>query len=262
MSQTNTGLWNPEQYEKFKNERSLPFLDLMSFIKPQSFNKVLDLGCGTGELTQLLHQTLKPMTTLGIDSSREMLKKSEEYMLSGLSFQQDNIETWRASDKYDLIVSNSAIQWCDHHEELFKKMYEGLNPGGQISIQMPVNHDYPTHVLAGQMSESAFWNERLGGKKFNKYESILSIEEYASLLFKLGFKEQKVMIKVYGHVLEKREDVVEWVKGSMLSYFRNHLTTDDYEEFLKEYQQKLFQILPDERPFFYPFKRIFFWAQR
>ena len=72
--------WNPEQYKKYQRERSQPFFDLMALVQPQPEMSVVDVGCGTGELTQILHQTLKAKTTLGFDSSSAMLQESERYI--------------------------------------------------------------------------------------------------------------------------------------------------------------------------------------
>ncbi|MBC7714049.1 MAG: methyltransferase domain-containing protein [Rhizobacter sp.] len=256
------GHWNPSQYEKFKDERSQPFLDLMGLIEPVEHSKVVDLGCGTGELTQLLHRHLTPLSTLGIDTSKEMLKKSEEYRTSSLSFEKADIETWTPSEKFDVIFSNAALQWCGNHEQLFAHLYEALKTHGQLAVQMPMNHDYPTHVLAQKISNEPKWNKLLNGEAYDKYSALLSPEDYAALLFKLGFREQNVNLKVYGHVLESRAGVVEWVKGSMLTYFKSRLSETDYNDFVKEFQERLFKILPNEKPFFYPFKRVLLWARK
>jgi trans-aconitate 2-methyltransferase len=254
--------WNPNQYEKYKHERSQPFFDLMDMVQPFEHGNVVDLGCGTGELTKILHDKFLPLNTIGIDSSKEMLQKSAEYQSPGLRFAQGEIQTWDPSERYDLIFSNAALQWCNDHETLFKTMASSLNPHGQMAIQMPMNHDYPTHTLAKEMSEEPRWYKLLNGKAYDKYASLLSVEEYAELLYKLGFKEQKVTLRVYGHVLESRAGVVEWVKGSMLTHFKGNLSESNYALFLKEFEQRLFEILPDEKPFFYPFKRALLWARK
>lgn len=253
--------WNPAQYEKFKNERSQPFLDLLDLVKPTPNSHVIDLGSGTGELTALLHEKLKPQSTTGLELSAAMLTKAQSFTTAGLSFVQGNIEDWHPSEKYDLVFSNAAIQWCENHRSIFKNIKAALKPHGQIAIQMPMNHDYPTHVLAYEMSNETKWKNLLKEQTYNKFETMLSAEDYATLLFKMGFKEQNVFVKVYGHTLESREQVIEWVKGTMLTHFQSRLSEQDYQEFLKEFRERLFKILPDDRPFFYPFKRIFIWAQ-
>ena len=80
--------WNPEQYERYRDERSQPFFDLMALVEARPAMRVVDLGCGTGELTQALHNTLKASETLGLDSSAAMLAKSERLASSDLHFEQ------------------------------------------------------------------------------------------------------------------------------------------------------------------------------
>lgn len=254
--------WNPAQYEKFKEERSQPFLDLLQTLQPLPPKATaLDLGSGTGELTALFHNRFHPQTTVGLERSEAMLNKATPFQSGGLSFLQGDIETWSASKTYDVIISNAALQWCRDHKNLLARIKEALKDQGQIAIQMPMNHDYATHVLAKKMSEEPHWNKLLKGEVYDKYSALLTPEEYAHVLFNLGFKKQNVFLKVYGHVLSSREDVVEWVKGSLLTYFQSRLTPEDYENFIKEFKERLFKDLPDEKPFFYPFKRLFIWAQ-
>jgi trans-aconitate 2-methyltransferase len=69
-----TDAWNPTQYEKFKKERTQPFYDLLNLCEERKSMQVIDLGCGTGELTSLLHSKLNAQKTLGIDLSQNMLE--------------------------------------------------------------------------------------------------------------------------------------------------------------------------------------------
>ncbi len=256
-----TSKWNPTQYEKFKEERSQPFFDLMNLIEPTPNANVIDLGCGSGELTATLHKHLDAKKTTGLDSSSEMLQKAQTFASPDITFKNANITAWSETNEYDVILSNAALQWCPDHPQLFANMHKALKTQGQLAIQMPMNHDYPTHTLAQKMSHEKRWNDLLKGEAYDKFDSILSMEQYAQLLFKLGFKKQIVFTKVYGHVLESREGVVEWVKGSMLTYFQGRLSPENYEAFLAEFSHRLFQEIPDERPYFYPFKRILMWAR-
>jgi trans-aconitate 2-methyltransferase len=252
--------WNPAQYEKFKAQRSQPFYDLMNLLRSQDGAKVVDLGCGTGELTEELHRFIRASETLGIDSSDEMLKKAQSFAGHGLSFQKGDIQNFFEPNGFDIIFSNAAIQWCSDHTTVFAQLKSSLRPGGQLAIQMPMNHDYATHTIAKQMSLKEPWAS-LMKEPYAKTQSMLTVEQYASLLFKLGFKEQNVSLKVYGHELESREGVIEWVKGTLLTYFESRLSPTDFQAFQTEFRKRLFAVLPDEKPFFYPFKRILIWAQ-
>lgn len=188
-----------------------------------------------------------------------MLKKARAIHLPGLSFDHQSIEKWEDRAGVDILFSNAALQWCENHEDLFTRLKSQIRPGGQLAVQMPMNHDYPTHIIANRMSSEQPWATRLHGSGYES--SMLTAEEYATLLFRLGFKEQKVFVRIYGHVLDTREGVIEWVKGTLLTRFKSQLNETDYQEFLAEFKARLFKELPDDKPFFYPFKRILMWAR-
>ncbi len=259
MTTTPKDVWNPQQYDKFKKQRAEPFYDLMSLLETSQAPDVVDLGCGTGELTSELHHFVKAKRTLGMDTSAQMLKKANAFANSDLTFMNGDISEFSKPGQFDIIFSNAAIQWCSHHEDVFKRLKDSLKPKGQMAIQMPMNHEYATHVLADEMAREPKWAAALNGQ--HRITSLLTVEQYASLLFRLGFEEQKVQLRVYGHVLDSREGVIEWVKGTLLTYFQERLNPASYQEFLSEFRERLFQILPDEKPFFYPFKRILIWAR-
>ena len=92
--------------------------------------------------------------------------------------------------------------------------------------------------------------------------SVLRPEDYAELLDELGFRQQHVRLQVYGHHLASTSEVVEWVKGTSLTRFRQRMSPPMYELFLDHYRQRLLEVVGDRRPYFYAFKRVLFWARR
>lgn len=256
-----TDSWNPELYDKFKKERSQPLYDLMALLQHVEKPRVVDLGCGTGEHTAALHTKLEASSTLGIDSSPQMLASAVKHTSDDVQFVLSDINSWEPTEKYDVVFSNAALQWCNDHPGLFRLMKNALAPSGQLAVQMPMNFDYTTHLLARAMSMENKWKTLLGGDEYDKSMLMLTPEAYATLLFDLGFSEQRVYVNVYGHVLPSREHVVEWVQGTTLTHFQSRLSREDYLIFLDEYRQRLFQLLPDRAPFFFPFKRLFIWGR-
>ena len=51
--------WSPDQYERFRSERQQPFDDLLSLCHPVPGGRIVDLGCGTGDLTKILHEKME-----------------------------------------------------------------------------------------------------------------------------------------------------------------------------------------------------------
>lgn len=250
--------WNPGQYEKFRNERSQPFFDLLSLVEPLPGGRAVDLGCGTGELTRVLHERSGSATTLGIDSSETMLVQSAAFAGNGLSFEQADIGTFSPETPFDLVFSNAALQWLDDHEQVIPAVAALVAPGGQLAVQVPSNHDHPSHVVGHEVALE--FSRELRG--YDRAWPVLSPERYAELLDGLGFDEISVRLQVYVHHLPGREDVVEWTKGTFLTDYQRRLSAEDFERFLARYRDLLLPELQDTHPHFYPFKRILIRARR
>jgi trans-aconitate 2-methyltransferase len=252
--------WDPAQYERFKAERSRPFFDLLALVRARPGMRVVDLGCGTGELTSELHARLGAKETLGIDSSETMLAKAGELRKVGLRFERGRIEEWNPESPVDLVFSNAALHWVEGHHALFARLSSALAPGGQIAVQVPANDDHPSHAVAAEVARESPFREALGG--FVRVSSNLALEEYAKLLDQLGFADMNVRMQVYPHRLASREDVVEWVKGTLLTDYSKRLSPEAYSSFLARYREVLFTRIGEARPFFYAFKRMLLWGAK
>ncbi len=252
--------WNLAQYDRFKTQRSAPFHDLLALVQPQPDMRVVDLGCGSGELTRELHQRLGAGETLGLDSSETMLARSAEFAVEGLRFEQGDIAEFTARGEYDLVFSNAALHWVEGQEQLMGRLTDALRNGGQVAVQVPANFDYPSHTVARELAREEPYREALAG--YVREKPVLEPQEYATLLDRLGYREQHVRLQVYVHYLESRAEVVEWVKGSLLTDYQKRMPEALFEQFLAEYRTRLLPRLEDRRPFFYPFKRILFWGRK
>ena len=111
--------WSSGQYERFKRERSQPFLDLLALVRPRPGMRAVDLGCGTGELTRRLHEYLRASETIGVDNSENMLAVATRHETKGLRFLKGDIGDFAAEGPLDLVFSNAALQWTPGHEVLF-----------------------------------------------------------------------------------------------------------------------------------------------
>jgi len=243
--------WNPDQYERFKAERKQPFIDLLSLIEHRPDMRVADLGCGTGELTRELHEHVRAQETIGVDNSETMLLKSSAFGGAMLRFERGDIEAFVADRPFDLVFSNAALHWVPDHPGLLRRIAGLLTPRGQIAIQMPANDTHPSHATAADVAQE------LGVAP--RHDPLLPIEEYASLLYAIGFRRQHVRMQIYGHELESTPAVIEWVKGTLLTDYERRLGSR-YKEFLEEYSRRLLERLGDERPYFYTYKRVLMWA--
>jgi trans-aconitate 2-methyltransferase len=252
--------WDPAQYERFSDERSAPFFDLLALVEPCPAGRVVDLGCGTGELTKVLHQRTRASATLGVDSSEAMLERSKSYAGDGLGFELGNIVDWDPTEPVDLVFSNAALHWVDGHPELFSRLTKALRSGGQLAVQVPANHDHASHLVAERVANEEPFRQALGG--YVRKSPVLAPERYAVLLNRLGYEAQHVRMQVYLHMLPEPGAVVDWVKGTLLTDYKRRLPDAVYEDFLARYRELLLTELGDDRPFRFTFKRVLLWGRR
>ena len=247
--------WNPELYHKFQKERFEPFKDLIDLIRVREGMTVIDLGCGTGELTNMVSELLPESQVLGIDSSPEMLEQASQNKSRRLSFELCPIE--KVPGKWDLVFSNAAIQWVENHRALIPRLVSLLKPGGQIAVQLPANHTHPTQKLIAEVAgEEPF---RTALDSWQREFSVLRIREYAELLYESGAREINVFEKIYPHVLDDVEAIVDWLSGTALIPYLDRLPEAMHKDFLSTYSDRLRSQYP-EVPIFYPYQRIFFSA--
>jgi trans-aconitate 2-methyltransferase len=187
--------------------------------------------------------------------------RRREALPAGLSFEVGTIEEFsRVRGTFDLVFSNAAFHWVEDHPSLLARLSGALAPGGQLAFQVPAQHDHPSHRIAGELTQVEPF--RTGFAGWRRRQPVLPPEDYARLLNRLAFPEPRVQLIVYPHVLPGRDDVVEWMKGTLLTEYARHLPAELFDRFVEEYRKRLTGQLEPEQPFFFPFKRILCWGQR
>ncbi|GAB4300595.1 MAG: trans-aconitate 2-methyltransferase [Desulfuromonadia bacterium] len=249
--------WDPDQYHRFTAPRFAPFDDLVSMITIRPALSVVDLGCGTGELTERLARLLPDSRVLGIDASDEMLQRAFPLSSDRLRFKQGRIEDLEG--EYDLIFSHAALHWLPDHPRLIPRLIRRLRTGGEIACQIPANHNHPAHRVIREIARSEPFRTVLSGWYHDP--SVLPIDRYAELLFREGMEGITVLEKIYPVVLPDGESIAEWTEGSTLVPYRDRMDRATWENFLATYRRHLHHLFPG-KPVYYTFRRILFAARR
>jgi trans-aconitate 2-methyltransferase len=241
--------WNPRQYEKFMSAREQPFDDLLAFVRPAPRMRVVDLGCGLGNLTHKIAGAFPDSTVLGIDSSAKMLEPAKPS--DRVTFEVATIEDFAAAsgEDFDLVFSNAALHWVADHARLVPRLWSRLRPGGQLAVQIPADDFNPARLI---LAEVAGWRHQMGN---------LDTAEYADLLYTLGAEHMVVMEKIYPHVLDGADAVLEWAKGTALLPYLAKLPQSEHAAFVEEVRRKLHARYP-QKPVFFPFRRVLFYGRR
>ena len=125
--------WSPEQYHRFRDQRSAPFQDLLALIRPISGGRAVDLGCGSGELTSLMADRTCASDVVGIDSSAAMLAEATAQERPGLHFSGGDLAAWGGDDgPVDLVVANASLQWVPDHAGVLRRWTDALAPRANL----------------------------------------------------------------------------------------------------------------------------------
>lgn len=252
--------WDPTIYNQFKNVRFLPFFDLSEMIHDNSNMKAVDLGCGTGEQTALLVDKFPTAHFVGIDSSLEMLAKASPRASDRLQFIHTTTEEFlKKQEQWDLIFSNAALQWSDHHTELFPALISKLNPRGQFAVQMPYQPENILNKLLSDLAEQEPYKTQLQG--WNRPSSVLTIDAYAQLLFDNGLTDLKISQRIYPIVAESHEKLYEFIAGSALIPYLERLNDIDKHSFIQAFKDLIASYFTS-LPALYAFKRILLYGKK
>jgi trans-aconitate 2-methyltransferase len=243
-------MWNPDVYGSFAAERSAPFEDLLALVRVRPNLRVIDLGCGTGELTARLRDALPGAEVLGIDASGEMLERASALERPGLRFERMRIE--EVAGSFDLIASNAALQWVDDHARRIPALFALLRPEGQLVVQMPAWRRPAAYGAIVETARSEPHCSALG--RFEQQWPVLPIEDYAEMLAACGATELIALDKVYPHVLRDADALADWQSGTALLPYRERLGPHEYAGFEAAVRSRLRARWPGS-PVFFPFRR-------
>jgi len=228
-------------------------------------DKAVDLGCGPGELTVLAAERLDAQEMVGIDNSPSMLKSAAEHASSNVRFEAGDIAGWTSDGDHDLVLAAASLQWVPDHAAALERWTVGLASSGRLAVQVPANSHAATHVVADRLAHTEPYLSAFGiaGPPIDPVaDHVLRPDDYARVLYRLGYIDITVQLRVYPHLLPTPHHAVGWVKGTTLIRFRNVLEPGVYEAFLADYERELVNELGVEEPCFFPFSRILFAARR
>ncbi|RZL68151.1 MAG: trans-aconitate 2-methyltransferase [Variovorax sp.] len=256
--------WNPALYRRYEDERTRPAQELLARVPLTAATRVVDLGCGPGNSTELLVQRFPGADVLGIDNSEAMLVSARE-RLPAARFELSDIATWAPASKEqapDLIYANAALQWVPDHATLIPRLFAALAPGGVLAIQMPDNRQEPTHRLMREVAAEAPWAEPIGNADALRTE-LLGIGGYYDLLAPVAAKVD-VWHTIYQHPMASAKAIVEWVRGTGLKPFVDRLPPKLQASYLADYEARIARAYParTDGKLLLAFPRMFILAQK
>jgi trans-aconitate 2-methyltransferase len=250
--------WDPDQYLVYADERGRPFLDLVARIGASAPDRVVDLGCGPGNLTAILPRRWPEAEVVGVDSSELMIKRARDGGIEGVRFEVGDVASWQADPPVDVLLSNATLQWVPDHLDLLPGLVSQVAPGGWFAFQVPGNFGAPSHRLLHELSADERFAPHLHGIGLRPSHEP---EAYLDVLLGLGCAVDG-WETTYLHLLPGEDPVFGWISGTGARPTLQALPGDLRAEFEGEYQQLLRAAYPaGPHGTVLPFRRIFMVAR-
>jgi trans-aconitate 2-methyltransferase len=250
------GDWDPDHYLQFGDERTRPSLDLAARIAVDAPKRVIDLGCGPGNSTQVLAARWPDAYIVGLDSSASMIDSArsdhphQEWLLG-------SIEAWSPDVGFDVVFSNAALQWVPDHALLVERLFDAVARGGALAFQIP-SADYAlVRTLIHEIARSGDWALLMSGPL-----GALTMESPAFYYDRLSAVATRLDMweTEYLHVLESPDAVVDWIASTGLRPFLDALESDaDRRQFGEQLRERVRDSYPRriDGKVLFPFRRTF-----
>lgn len=248
-------MWDPGKYLDYADLRGRPFHDLVARIGHPAPRRVVDLGCGPGNLTKTLALRWPGAVLEASDNSPEMVAAARE---AGIDAENVDVRDWSPREDTDVVVTNAVLQWVPEHRDLLRKWVAALPSGAWLAMQVPGNLNAPSHVLMRQLAASGEWAERLRGANLRDADAVDDPIDYANLFAELGCRVD-AWETTYAQRLTGTDAVLEWITGTALRPVKAVLGDAEWTRFRAQLAPMLDEVYPPrpDSTTWFPFRRVF-----
>ncbi len=185
---------------------------LIEILKPKTGERILDVGCGTGQLTEQI--AASGATVVGLDSSPDMIGQARQNF-PRLSFVLESVTKMTFLNEFDAIFSNAALHWVLDASAAAQAMGRALRKGGRFVAELGGQGNIQTIERAIVSTVARYLGDNLPAS--NNY--FPSVGEYASLLEAAGFEVRTAELYDRPTPLEGDRGMANWIRQFKWFYF-------------------------------------------
>ncbi len=224
--------------------------ELITMLNPQKGERILDLGCGTGELTAEIAASGAEL--VGMDASEKMIEAAR-LKFPDLQFIKAKGESFIDTEPYDAIFSNATLHWILNPEAVISCMYSNLKPSGRLLLEMggDGNIDAIITALSTVLKEHGYLKQ---SRVINWYFPKLGT--YCHFLEHRGFKVTFANLYERPTQLQDPEKgIIDWLTMFGSTYFKG-IPEDEALKIKQQVQEKLRPVLFKDGHFYADYTRL------
>jgi trans-aconitate 2-methyltransferase len=228
-----TTTWNAHCYDE---KHAFVFKygeDVVRQLAPRPGERILDLGCGTGYLTNLIAEAGARVT--GIDRSPAMIDRAKA-VYPDLDFRVMSVTDMQFDSTFDAVFSNATLHWVLEKEIAIDHIYHNLRSGGRLVLEMGGKGNVEDILVA---TRKALTRHDYYSNAAIQVWYFPSLGEYTSLLEKRGFQ-----IKFASHfdrptkLQDTNDGIKDFIKMFGNAFFKD-IPDSDIDDILDDIQESL-----------------------
>lgn len=243
-----TNSWNPELYEA-RHAFVWQFGEgLIELLDPKPGEKILDLGCGTGQLTQKIAD--RGAEVLGLDASPEMIGQARQNYPQ-LRFVLDDAASMKFDREFDAVFSNAALHWMLDARAVAEAVAHALPSSGRFVAELGGKGN----IAQIESAIQSVAGRHYGDQPPRKRTFYPSVGEYASLLETCGLEVRTAQLFDRPTPLEGADGMRNWVR-QFKWYFFDRLPAPRAEQAVQETLDLLKPVLFQEGRWWADYRRL------
>src|SRR5579872_5464064 len=233
MTTTYDTKWNASLYDDKHNFVFKFGEDVVRLLSPRSGERILDLGCGTGYLTNIIARA--GSRVIGIDKSPAMIERANA-AYPDLDFRIMSATDLHFDTPFDAVFSNAVLHWVLDKETAVDNIYRALRPGGRLVVEMGGKGN--NEDVLGATREALVRHQYPEQAAIHPWY-FPSLSEYTTLLEQHGFRVQFAAHFDRPTELKDTENgIKDWLRMFGIAIFKG-IPEKDIEIILDEIQHTL-----------------------
>jgi trans-aconitate methyltransferase len=220
--------WSPDLYD---NKHSFVWklgASVIELLSPQPGERILDVGCGTGQLTAQIAESRA--SVVGLDNSPAMIEEARR-LFPEIEFQLADAHEFRVDDPFDGVFSNAALHWIKKPEKVAACISKALKPQGRMAVEFG-GHGNVRHLSSAVESVAqSFLGEPLPHPWY-----FPGIAEFSSLLEQHGMEVIQAAMIDRPTALEGKDGLRNWVR-MFGQHWLTQIPLDQHELFLEQVEE-------------------------
>jgi trans-aconitate 2-methyltransferase len=127
--------WDATTYERLSAPMTAMGTEVLDRLVLRGDETVLDAGCGTGNVTRLLHERLPDGQVIAVDAAPSMVEQARELLPADVDVRQADLLELTIDEPVDAILSTATFHWVADHDALFANLARVVRPGGRLVAQ-------------------------------------------------------------------------------------------------------------------------------